>query len=421
VEFFWVNRVEPIGDLVFMPRSWFRAVPVVAVATLLAAGCGGSTRTMQGIEGGRVSDESAGLAPSDRAPRPGGQYFGIRHSVSLGLEDIANPDTDWRGVERNLDAAGVNMVQLSAGRVEFTAFDWPAHPEAAAEPGRDHLRVAIRALRRDAAGRERAIDITVDTLVPAWIKRDPSIAGVDASGKRAQEWPSASALYDGPVGDRIVEYVGEIARRYEPDQITLTELMFGDQTFGADDLRLYRRMTGRRDWPRTASGDIDESDPSIGTWRSRVLGQVLDRARAEVRRVERSSGHRILVAVDVRVNWGDPGAGRPDSGDDYNILAKAADRLVLWAYIGTEGKGPKDIRRVTRALDEDFPIATSRFAVSIGLWGPNDSTVRVVSPARMAAAVRAGQTNAVAAVNVTPMSLMNPAHWRALRRVWGSR
>jgi hypothetical protein len=35
--------------------------------------------------------------------------------------------------------------------------------------------------------------------------------------------------------------------------------------------------------------------------------------------------------------------------------------------------------------------------------------------------VRAGQTNAVAAVNVTPMSLMNPAHWRALRRVWGSR
>jgi hypothetical protein len=367
---------------------------------LLGAGYGGSAT--QSKDGGRASAKSAATV-------------GMRHSVSLGLEDVANPDTDWSAVAHNLDAAGANMIDLSAGRVEFTAFDWPAHPDDAAEPGRDHLSDAIKALRRDAGGRERAIDITVDTLVPAWIKRDPSVAGVDASGRRAKYTPSASALYDGAVGHRIVDYVGAIARRYKPDQISLTELMFDDETFGADDLRLFRLMTGRPDWPRTASGAIAEGDPSIATWRSRVLAHVLSRARTAAHRYS----PQTLIAIDVRVNWDHPGAGRPESGDDYNILASAADRIVVWAYIGTESKEPSDILRLTRALDTQFHIANSRFTVSIGLWGPNDSTVSVVSPAQMAAAVQAGQTNTITSVGVTPMSLMTSAHWQALRAVWG--
>jgi hypothetical protein len=417
-----VYRVGPIEDRVSALRYWSRGVSALAVATLLGAGYGGneSPRTAHS-DGRRAKAMSAGRAPADTPARPQRGYVGIRHSVSLGLEDVANPRTDWSEVERNLNAAGVNTIYLSAGRVEFTAFDWPAHPDAAAEPGGDYLRAAVRALRRDGRGRERAIDIMVDTLVPAWIKRDPSIAGVDASRQRSEYYASASALYDGPVGDRIVEYVGEIARRYKPNEISLTELMLDGGTFGEKDLQLFRRMTGRRDWPRTASGTIDESDPSIGIWRSHVLAHLLSRVRAEVRQVERSSGHRTLIAIDAKANWDDPGAGRPDVGDDYNILAKGADRIILWAYIGTEGKGPNDIRRLTRALDRDFPIETSRFTVSIGLWGPNDSTVHVVSPDTMATAARAAETNGITSVNVTPMSLMTPAHWRALRNVWGSR
>jgi hypothetical protein len=400
-------------------RYWSRGVPALAVATLLGAGYGGSEspRTPHS-DGRRARAMSAGRPAADTPASPRRGYTGIQRSLSLGLEDVANPDTDWPEVERNLNAAGVNTIHLSAGRVEFTAFDWPAHPEAAADPGRDHLRAAIRALRRDGRGRERTIDVTVDTLVPAWIKRDPSVGGVDASGKRAQYEASASALYDGPVGDRIVEYVGEIARRYTPGEITLTELMFDDETFGNDDLRLFRRMTGRRDWPRTASGAIDESNPSIGAWRSRVLAHLLSRARAEVHSVERSTGRRILLAIDVEVNWADPGAGRPDAGDDYNVLAKAADRLTLWAYIGTDGKATSDICRLTAALDRDFQIETARFTMSVGLWGANDATVHVVSPDTMASAVRAAETNGITSVNVTPMSLMSPAHWRALRKVW---
>ena len=386
-------------------RSWTTGVLALAVATLLGAGCGGggSNQAPQNNEGACASAAGAG------------------RSVSLGFEDVANPDTNWSEVERNLNAAGVNAIDVSAGRVEFTAFDWPAHPVAAAKPGRDYLGAAIQALKRDASGRERTLDITVDTLVPAWIKRDPSIAGVDASGQRSEYYASASALYDGTVGDRIVEYVGEIARRYNPNEISLTELMFDGGTFGEDDLRLFRRMTGRQDWPRTASRHIAKSDPSIGIWRSDVLAHLLSRARSEVRRVDSSNVCRTLLAVDAKVNWDDPGAGRPDVGDDYNILAKAADRIILWAYIGTDGKEPDDIGRLTRALHEDFPIRTSRFTVSIGLWGPNDSTVDVVPPATMADAVRAAETNGITSVNVTPMSLMTSAHWPALRNVWGSR
>lgn len=339
--------------------------------------------------------------------------------MSLGFEDVANPDTDWRRVERNLNTAGANTVYLSAGRVEFTPFDWPAHPAAAAEPGRDYLGAAIQALRRDGTGRQRTINIVVDTLVPVWIKRDPSIAGVDASGKRSEYYASASALYGGPVGDRIVEYVGEIARRYRPNEISLTELMLDGGTFGSTDLRLFRRMTGRRDWPRTASGQIDETDRAIGMWRARVLAHLVSRVRSEAHRVDRGTGRRILVGIDAEVNWDTPAAGRPDVGDDYDILAHAADRIILWAYIGVDGKRPRDISRLTQALNRDLPTEAARFTVSIGLWGPDDSTTHVVSPVTLAAAVQNAETNGITSVNVTPMSLMTPAHWRALREVWG--
>jgi hypothetical protein len=74
----------------------------------------------------------------------------------------------------------------------------------------------------------------------------------------------------------------------------------------------FRRTTGRRDWPRTTAGLIDESDPSIGIWGARVLAHLLSRARAEVRRVERgTSGHRTLLAIDAKVDWEHPGTGRP--------------------------------------------------------------------------------------------------------------
>ena len=75
-------------------------------------------------------------------------------------------------------AVGANAVDLNAGRVEFTAFDWAAHPDAAAEPGTDHLARAANALHLSDDGAARQIGLIVDAFVPQLIADDPSLAGV---------------------------------------------------------------------------------------------------------------------------------------------------------------------------------------------------------------------------------------------------
>jgi hypothetical protein len=116
--------------------------------------------------------------------------------------------------------------------------------------------------------------LTIDGLVPGWISTDRGIAGVNLDGSRSTDFASVTALTKGAAGDRLVRLASDIARRYEPDAVDLTELMFDKNTFGGDDL-------------------------AVQPWhgRSGALG---------------------------------PGRGnRADSGQDYALLAQAAARLVL--------------------------------------------------------------------------------------------
>lgn len=337
-----------------------------------------------------------------------------QHSISLGIEDVVNPDQDWNAVRERLEQAHVNAVSIAAGRPEWVAFDWSAHPEAVAEPGRDHLAHAISETARRPDGGPRLVDLMIDALIPRWIESDRSIAGVDADGSFAQFVPSASAIHDGPVGDRYIELMAELARRYEPDQITFTELKFGDETYGADDTALFQEMTGATDWPRRDDGTIDEDAPEIGAWRSQVLADFLDRASAVLDDVAAETGKRPSLAIDLLVNWDDPAAGRPDVGLDHVLLAEHADRLVLWAYLGLEERTPADLERVTAELTRSG-IPADRVTVSVGLW---DEEPEAISPQDMVAGVRAAGTNGITAVNVTPYSLMTEEHWAALNEVW---
>lgn len=400
-------QTHGISSVGVVPLRLLDKARLTALGEVWGAGAGSSPSALS---------RAAALSRSDTR-RVATARAAVRHSVSLGFETVMAPESTWRAVTRRLAATRANEVHLSAGRVEWTPFVWSEHPDVAADGTADHLRAAIDRVRRDPAGRTRRVDLMIDALVPAWIERDPSIAGVDARGGRASYTPSASALYDGVVGRRFVAYAGELARRYRPDQITFTELKFDDETFGSDDLRLFRRLTGARDWPRTADGRIDVDAPVIGTWRSQVLAHLLGQVRAELTRVEAATGKHVDLATDVAVDWDHPARGRPDAGQRYDVLARSVDKLVLWAYIGSDGRPASDIRRLTAAL-RSSGVPTSRFSVSVGLWGRDDSTTRPLPPAELGRAVRDAQTNGVRDVNVTPVSLMRPAHWRALRRVW---
>ena len=382
-------------------------VVLVAIAVVLA-------RPWSGDDG------TAGASPSVPDLRPSTAPAQVR-SVSVDFDVVTDPGTDWDAVDRHLDEAGANAVNLNAGRVEFTAFDWPAHPDAAAEPGTDHLAVASSHLVDGPDGAHRAVSLIVDAFVPAWIKEDPSIAGVDAQGRRSTHIASASALYDGPVGDRLVAYVSALGERYDPSSVELTELFFSSYTYGADDLALFRRMTGAQDWPRTKSDDIDTADPSIARWRNAVMVHVLDRVRAALDDVRDGAGRRIGLTLDVRVNWDDPPAGQPYNGQDYRALLAGVRglRLQLWAYVGRPVRPATSVAGLTTSL-ADAGYDMSRFIVSVGLWSgrSSDDPQAPIAPGVLDVAVRGAATHGVNDVNVTPYSLFSDAHWAVLADAW---
>lgn len=324
-------------------------------------------------------------------------------------------DVDWTGLRTGLDSAHANVLYLAAGRVEWTAFDWPEHPEAAALPGTDHLARALQELAARPDGTSRYLGLTIDALVPNWIIADPSVAGRRADGSPSVYAPSATAVHSGTVGQRYVDYAVALARRYRPMQLTFTELRFDDETFGADDLALFKEMTGAVDWPRAANGQILESSPRIGRWRSEVIAGLLGRVRRGLDGVAGEVGHRVELAIDVRVDWEDPAAGRAEVGHDYAVLAAVADRLELWAYFGTDGRQPEDVGHLAAALGP--VLAPEDYTISVGLWS-QASREAAVPPDELGAAVAAADAAGSVSTSVTPSSLMSAEHWRALASVW---
>lgn len=338
-------------------------------------------------------------------------------SVSIDFGTVVDPSTDWSAIDERLDAAGANAVELGAGRVEFTAFDWPAHPGAAAEPGQDHLARAARELQRTADDEVREFGLIVDAYVPELIKEDPSIAGVFADGRRSAYQVSAAELTRGAVGQRLVDYVAALGERYRPASIAVTEL-FLNASYGKEDLKLFQEMTGNTSWPRDPDGRLDEDAEVVTTWRSEVLAELLRQMREALDDV--AGGDAVALEMDVRVDWSNPARGAPSTGHRYRELLDAADRLVLWAYLFRQEE-PSDIRRLTATLAE-AGFDMERFVVSVGLWAtePSAGPAEPISPERFEGALRAAATHGVADVNVTPLSLMTPDHWEVLRKVWGS-
>ncbi|WP_143556999.1 hypothetical protein [Serinibacter salmoneus] len=363
-------------------------------------------------------------------------------AVSLGFEDVAGQDRpDLTQIADELAAVEATAVHLAAGRVEWTTFPWPDHPEAwsaavseAIEEGGsgDLLGEAITHLAgggletQDASpgGPEREVVLTIDALVPSLIAQDATLAGVTANGEASDLFASAAALAEGEVGDRLVAMAEHLARTYRPEAITVTELMFDDATFSEQDLALYRRMTGESDWPRDDGGAIDEEAAEIGAWRSQVLADLLTRMR------ERVAPHGVALAVDVRADWEDPVRGRAQSGHDLTILGDAVDRFILWNYPGLVGRTGAESADLTAGLAAGG-VDPDRVTVSVGLWAAqgegagvdadlasSQSGDGVLPVAQFADAVAASATSGVTAVAVTPRSLMTPGHWEALRGLW---
>ncbi|WP_333615271.1 hypothetical protein [Glutamicibacter sp.] len=329
-------------------------------------------------------------------------------AVSFGFENSVTDTPRWEHYAHQLRRVNATSLSLSVGRTDWTAFNWAARPQASADgvagSGRDYVAEAIDALRPELTGNSE-ITLTIDTLCPANIAADPRIAGVNPQGELSNDFPSVSSLESGIAGDLLVQLAGDICARYKPNRISLTELMFDDYTFGTPDLRSFIKHSGKKDWPRTSTGDIHAAHPSLGIWRSAALATLLTRIRTA------AQAHGVLLDMDVRASWTNPDGDRAASGHAYEALLLAADRLVIWNYFSINASTPEYAGLLARSLQQRLP---GRFVMSTGFWAQNSP----LAPEQLSAALQAISDAGPVAVSVTPVSLMAQEHWDVLARAW---
>ncbi|MGB9754298.1 MAG: hypothetical protein C0183_10250 [Roseiflexus castenholzii] len=328
-------------------------------------------------------------------------------AVSLDLSDLALPQDRLDRLEQRMRDAGVNMVGLSAGRLDWSGFRWSGKEErwsaGVRESGRDLLANATQRF-----GRWAHVSAIVDVFAPRYLQTRPTQRALDAAGHPIPYQASTHALVNGSFGDELIAMIDYIARHYEVDSITLTELFYYQEGYGADDLALYREHSGRRDWPRTPRGSINIDHPTIGAWRSAILARFAERAA----HVAHTHGKQLFV--DVRVHADAPQHEGRRSGHDYALLLQHADRLVLWNYFGLNGTSPEYTRDIAQYVQR---YSADRIIISYGLWADRNA---VVSATDLQRAMIAGQEGDLPHAWITPIKLMKDEHWQTLTSVWRS-
>lgn len=326
-------------------------------------------------------------------------------AIGIDLVDMTRPASELAALEQRMRASGINMIGLTAGRVDWTSFRW--------EGRRDRWSNDVRATNRDLLADHAArfadmghVSAIVDVFAPRYLDDHPSQRAIGVDGRPLLYQASTSALVEGRFGDELILMIAQIARDYPVDSITLTELFYYQEGYGADDLALYRAHSGRNDWPRTSSGAIDPDDASIAEWRSAMVARFVARA------ANAAQVHGKELFVDVRIGWDTPASEGRRSGHDYALLLEHADRLVLWNYFGLNEREPEYSREIASYMQR---YGAERIIISYGLWASRGA---VVPAEELGRALDAGAAGSIPHAWITPSSLMTDAHWEALDERW---
>ncbi len=316
---------------------------------------------------------------------------------------------DWRkaisSISNRPEVARASLVGVSAGRPEWTYFEWKGREKSWSNHQRnakeDLLERAARTFHR--AG--FSVAAFIDAFGPKYISEHPGTRAIGFDGKPHDEQVAFFELVDGGYGDLIVEMIEYLAKNYDIDIIDLTELPYYTYSYNPRDLESYSARTGRSDWPRTKEGFVDRDDPSIWEWRSALMEGFIARA------AEAAHRHGKLLFVDVPVSWKNYRNNGRESGLDYRRILKHADKIVVWDYYFLENLPPATSEVLARYLAANFP--RDSFYVSIGLWGKNGA---VLGPEGLEAGVRSTLNGGVKNIWVTPDYLITKEHWKGLVR-----
>ncbi|WP_424649592.1 hypothetical protein [Corynebacterium matruchotii] len=298
-------------------------------------------------------------------------------------------------------AAGGNTVDLAVGRPE-----WLLSPEV---PSGSGLTSSLSAAEGDpiagiidtarAAG-ITGIYLTLDAMATTTLAKPEyqELRSVSRDGTIRNDLGSAYALTKGHIGDMLEAAARHLAARYGTriNGIILTEIHWDSGSFSDKDLELFKQDTGEADWTRRGDGTPHEGPKELA-W----FGDKMAEAAG---RIKRAIGTTQLV-FDVRVNWANPVAGRPDSGHDYAKLLRHADLLQPWVYFdaGQAGKAAP----LVEALTAQWP---GKIRPSIGLWGAGGTTIPATDLDAAITSLRIQPW-----LQVTPASKLTTAHWQVLK------
>jgi hypothetical protein len=327
-------------------------------------------------------------------------------AVRLDFADLKNSRAEVGTLEQKMMRAGVNMVALGAGRLDWNYFKWQGHEDwwsgDVRETGTDFL-------GQDAArfSKWSHVSAVVDVFAPRYIASHPQAAAVSSLGKRSANLVSTMELVQGDFGNQLLDMLDYIAAHYPVDSISLTELTYYTEGYGEGDKAAYRAYTGRPDWPRNLVGLVNIDDPSIGQWRSYEISRFLEKAAAVVH------GHNKQLFIDVEVSWGHLQNESTGKGQDYALLLKSADRLVVWDYFGLSGYRPEYTGDIAHYLTK---YDSSKVIISVGLWSKGGGVIR---PDALRRAMQAALKSEIPNLWITPSHYLSEEHWKVLMQVWG--
>jgi cellulose synthase/poly-beta-1,6-N-acetylglucosamine synthase-like glycosyltransferase len=265
----------------------------------------------------------------------------VKASLDLALSTHFDAWGDWRQAMTNItdrpDVKLAKAVGVSAGRPEWTYFEWKGHEgdwsNHQANAKEDLLERATATFHRSGF----KVAAFIDVFGPRYIKEHPGTAAVSYDGKVHNEQVAFFEMVEGGYGRIIIEMIEYLAANYDIDIIDLTEMPYYGYSYNLEDLRSFEKFTGRKDWPRDARGNVDRDDPAIWEWRSTLMELFIGKAASAAHKYGKE------LYVDVPVSWADFSQNGREAGLDYERVLKHADNIVIWNYffLRAFGKVPR--------------------------------------------------------------------------------
>lgn len=349
-----------------------------------------------------------------RAANPEFASVATVHAVRVDYRDMSNSRGEVDGLEAHLRTAGVNLVAVGAGRVDWTYFPWSHHQDRWSSEvkttGEDYL--LDDSLR---FGKWAHVSAVVDVLAPRYLELHPETAAISWLGKPSQNLVGTMEMVDGSFGQDLLDMVTAIATYYPVNSITISELVYYVDGFGEQDRAAYIAYASKTDWPRNADGKININDPSIGTWRCYEIDRFLDKAAAIVH----AQGKQLFV--DARIDVTPDGDVTVSNGTDLGLLLQHADRVIVWGNHDLDGHSQQALVAVAKYLAR---YGRGRAILSIGLWDKNydpdvpDAQMASISAQDFRTALLSAGQGGAPDLWITPSFLLSEDDWQALKAQW---